>query len=159
MEEKKDECCPKFNPEPWEGKTLNWDNKLFVKDTVRSFMHVPLNMGKVITRMAKQVQAAEAAPADEDFIILSDEVSPWKSDQYMSVTKEVEGLENVKLSGTYLTKVFEGHYKEMKNWHGEMMQYVKDQGKEVKKLYFFYTTCPKCAKKWGKNYVVALAQV
>jgi hypothetical protein len=26
-------------------------------------------------------------------------------------------------------------------------------------MYFFYTTCPKCAKKYGKNYVVILAQI
>jgi len=26
-------------------------------------------------------------------------------------------------------------------------------------MYFFYTTCPKCAKKYGKNYVVILAEV
>ena len=26
-------------------------------------------------------------------------------------------------------------------------------------LYFFYTTCPKCAKYYGKNYVVLVAQV
>jgi len=28
-----------------------------------------------------------------------------------------------------------------------------------RKLYFFYTTCPRCAQKYGKNYVVILAQV
>ncbi len=26
-------------------------------------------------------------------------------------------------------------------------------------LYFFYTTCPKCAKAYGKHYVVLFAQV
>jgi hypothetical protein len=26
-------------------------------------------------------------------------------------------------------------------------------------LYCYYTTCPKCAKKYGKNYVVLLAKV
>jgi hypothetical protein len=26
-------------------------------------------------------------------------------------------------------------------------------------LYFFYMTCPKCAKHYGKNYVVAVAKV
>jgi NMD protein affecting ribosome stability and mRNA decay len=25
-------------------------------------------------------------------------------------------------------------------------------------MYFFYTTCPKCARKYGKNYVAILAQ-
>jgi hypothetical protein len=30
---------------------------------------------------------------------------------------------------------------------------------ELKHLYFLYKTCPKCAKKHGKNYVVLLARV
>ena len=159
MNEQKDECCPKFNPEPWYGQTLTWTDKLFVKDNVACFFHVPLNMGKVITRMAKQVQDAGAAPANEEFMILSHDLGNWKSEQYMSVTKEVEGAENVKLSGTFLTKVFEGPYKEARNWCTDMEQHVKDQGKELEKLYFFYTTCPKCAKKWGKNYVVGVAKI
>jgi hypothetical protein len=29
----------------------------------------------------------------------------------------------------------------------------------LKKLYFSYTTCPACAKAYGKNYVVLFAQV
>jgi hypothetical protein len=40
-----------------------------------------------------------------------------------------------------------------------MTDYVREQRKELKKLYFFYTTCPKCAKYYGKNYVVLLAQI
>ena len=159
MSEEKKECCPKFDPEPWDGKTLNWDNKLFIKDTVTCFMHVPLNMAKVIKCNWEKVEAAGADPEPQDFMILSQDISPWKSEQFMAVTKEVEGLKNVKLSGAYLTKVFEGPYKEAKNWCEEMKKYVQDQDKELKKLYFYYTTCPKCAKKWGKNYVVAIAQI
>ena len=40
-----------------------------------------------------------------------------------------------------------------------MKTYVAEKKREIKKLYFFYTTCPKCAKKYGKNYVVILMQV
>jgi hypothetical protein len=40
-----------------------------------------------------------------------------------------------------------------------MLDYVRQREKQLKKLYFFYTTCPKCAKYYGKNYVVLLAQV
>jgi hypothetical protein len=29
----------------------------------------------------------------------------------------------------------------------------------MKKEYMWYTTCPKCAKKYGKNYVVVVGQV
>jgi len=34
-----------------------------------------------------------------------------------------------------------------------------NKNKILKKLYFFYTTCPKCAKHYGKNYVIAFAEV
>jgi len=40
-----------------------------------------------------------------------------------------------------------------------MADYVSRKGKTSKKTYFFYATCPKCAKYYGKNYVVILAQL
>ena len=40
-----------------------------------------------------------------------------------------------------------------------MRSYAKRENEAIQKLYFLYTTCPKCAKKYGKNYVVLLAQV
>lgn len=33
------------------------------------------------------------------------------------------------------------------------------KGRTLEKLYFGYTTCPKCAKAYGKNYVVLFAKV
>ena len=63
------------------------------------------------------------------------------------------------LSGTFLSKVFEGSFRNIRTWVSEMQEYVKSQGRELQKLYFYYTTCPRCAKKYGKNYVVLLAQV
>jgi hypothetical protein len=44
-------------------------------------------------------------------------------------------------------------------WAQQMKEYVKSKGRDLKKLYFFYTTCPKCAEHYGKNYVVMVAQV
>ncbi len=152
-------CCPKFDPSSWDGKEVEWKDKLFVKDTVRSFMHIPLNMGQVITRMYKKVAEAKAEPKLSEFILLSEESSPWKSAQYMTVTKEIDGMDNVKFSGKYLAKVFEGPYKDAPKWYGEMLEYVKTKEKLAKKVYFYYTTCPKCAKKYGKNYVVLFAEV
>jgi len=152
-------CCPIFDPTPWQEKEIVWQDKLFIKDTVKCFMHMPLDMGKVITRMYKKVQNAQAEPPLKDFMILSDDVSNWKSNQYMTVTKEVTDAENVKMSGTFLTKVFEGPYKEAPKWFSEMNEFVKARGKTTNKIYAFYTTCPKCAKAYGKNYVVLLAKI
>jgi hypothetical protein len=47
----------------------------------------------------------------------------------------------------------------MRKWIEDAKAFVRTQGKDLRKLYCFYTTCPKCAKKYGKNYVVILMQV
>jgi NMD protein affecting ribosome stability and mRNA decay len=36
---------------------------------------------------------------------------------------------------------------------------AKIKGLTIKKEYLWYTTCPKCAKKYGKNYVAVVGQV
>ena len=64
----------------------------------------------------------------------------------------------VSLDGDYVTKVFEGPYRDAKNWHDEMMNDAKNRGHEDAGVYMFYTTCPKCAKAYGKNYVVGVAE-
>ena len=63
------------------------------------------------------------------------------------------------ISGTFLSKVFEGPYRNMRKWIEEMKAFVQGKGQALQRMYFFYTTCPKCAKKYGKNYVALLAQV
>ncbi|MFZ5364541.1 MAG: hydrolase [Patescibacteria group bacterium] len=149
-------CCEPFNPEPWQDKEIRWENKLFVKDHVTSFLHMPLNMGK---KIIKNMALIEKAGATGEQLMLTDEKSSWGSDIYISVTREVPGAEMANLSGTFLTKVFEGPYQNAGKWAKEMVEYVKSKNKNLKKLYFSYTTCPKCAKAYGKNYVVLFAQV
>lgn len=152
-----DNCCPPFNPEPWDQKEFTWENKLFVKDRVLSFLHIPLNFNGVMIRSMGPIESAGATP--ENMIVLTDENSLWGCDLYIEVSKEVPGLKMATISGTFLSKVFEGPYGSMQTWIQEMHAFVKSHGKEIKKIYFYYTTCPKCVKKYGKNYVVILAQV
>lgn len=151
------ECCPRFNTEPWDGKELKWEGRMFVKDRVRSILHIPLNFGAVMVRNMKRI--AEAGATAPDMVVLSDENSLWGADVYIEVAKDVPGAQMATISGTFLSKVFEGPYKNIRSWIEEMKQYVSSQGKAIKKMYFYYTTCPKCAPKYGKNYVVLLAQI
>ena len=44
-------------------------------------------------------------------------------------------------------------------WIEDMRRRVANKGKTLRKLLFYYTTCPVCAKKYGHNYVVLFAQV
>jgi hypothetical protein len=150
-------CCPRFDPEPWDEKEVTFEDRLFVKDHVRSFLHIPLNFGKVIVRNLEKIQQAETLSPEP--LMLCDEKSLWGSDVYIAVSKDVPGAEMVRISGTFLTKVFEGPYKDAGKWASAMTEYVKAKTREMKKMYFFYTTCPKCAKYYGKNYTVILAQV
>lgn len=150
-------CCPRFDPGPWDEKEIAWEDKLFIKDRVNSFFHIPVNFGEVVVRNMEKIKQADALTAEP--LMLSDENSLWGADIYIAVSKEVPGGEMAKISGTFVTKVFEGPYKNIRNWIGEMKSYVKGRGRDMKKLYLFYTTCPKCAKFYGKNYTVFLAEI
>ena len=120
-------------------------------------MHVPLNMGSVMKRAQALIDEAEAA--EDDWLILSQDVSPWYADHYFAVTKDVPGMVSQRLSGTYLTKVFEGPYRDAPKWYRELEEFAHSMGKKPLNTYFFYTTCPNCAKKYGKNYVIGFVQV
>lgn len=151
-------CCPKFNPEGWDGQELTFDAKPFVKAETRAAMHVPINMGKVFSRVQRHIEDADAYSPD-DFIVLSRDVSPWKTEHYFSVTRPVPEEEATELSGRYVTKVFEGPYRDARHWCDDMEALAAEKGATSDEVYFFYTTCPKCAKAYGKNYVVGVARV
>lgn len=150
-------CCEQFNPEPWDGKEIAWNNKIFVKDHVTSFLHIPLNFGQKVVKNMKLIETAGAKSPYQ--LMLTDEKSLWGADIYIDVSKNVAGAEMATLSGTFLTKVFEGPYKDAGKWAGKMQEYVESKNKKIQKLYFCYTTCPKCAKAYGKNYVVLFAKI
>ncbi|MBR9680023.1 MAG: hypothetical protein GOU99_03170 [Candidatus Altiarchaeota archaeon] len=150
-------CCPRFDPKPWNNKTIKFKNKLFVKDRVRSFFHIPLNFGAVVVKNLELIEAAGATNPDQ--IMLTDENSLWGADIYISVDKEVPGVETVRLSGTFMTQVFEGPYSNVGKWSKEIKDWVGSKNKQIKKMYFSYTTCPACAKVYGKNYVVIFAEI
>jgi hypothetical protein len=150
-------CCPRFDPAPWTDKEIQWQDRLFVKDRVRSFLHIPLNFGAVMVRNMQKIQAAGAQASEQ--IILSDENSLWGADVYIAVEREIPGATMARISGTFLSRVFEGPFQNVGKWAREMLAYVRTKGREAEKLYFYYTTCPKCAKVYGKNYVAILAKV
>ncbi|MEW6238549.1 MAG: hydrolase [Candidatus Omnitrophota bacterium] len=151
------ECCPPFNPTLWDDKTFEWNNKKFVKDKVFTLFYIPINFGSVMKRLDEKVRKANAII--EDGLGLSDHTSKWNMDVYVAVDKEVPGLKNTTLSGKFLSKVYEGDFKETGNWCKDFEAFTKSKNLEVKKWYMWYTTCPKCAKKYGKNYVAIMGQV
>lgn len=152
-------CCAIPDVAAWDEQGVTFKNKLFIRGYTRSIMYVPLNMSRVMAKLQHQAEDANAEMPPEQAMILSREISPWKAEHLYAVSHTVDGADNVALSGTYLTKVFEGPFKNAGQWHKQLIEFVGEHHKAATNTYFFYTTCPNCAKHYGKNYVIGLAQI
>lgn len=185
-------CCSAAFPSHYDEQTITWDSKPFIVESTWCFLYMPLNFAGA-TRRAQAKLAQLTAGKDDDAdntkkkdgnkecrIMLSDMISPWSTRIYFAVDTKNADDSNlpvkddstiVKMSGTFLTKVFEGPYSEFKTWIDTMTVYVKQQLKdsdvdEVDRIladranwYAYYMTCPKCAKTLGKNYTVLFVKV
>ncbi len=153
-------CCPEFDPAAWNNTTLVWKDKPFITESMPVFFHIPWPpmIGRLIGRMWDKVRKADAAADAKDMLVLATDPSPWRSEWYMSVTKPVPDAQNVALSGTFAVRVFDGPYNAVPKWIKEMNACLAKENKKARKYYFHYTSCPKCAKLRGHNYVVAFAQ-
>ena len=144
MEDNETGCCPRFHPEAWDEKIIEFGDLLFAKSQSKSFLHIPLNFGSVIKHAMEAIDASDAVMKDR-YLILSRDLSSWKAEHLFLVSKEVKGMEMTRLSGRFASKVFEGEFKEL--------------GETGEEFYAFYTTCPKCAEHYGKNYVVMMMKL
>lgn len=150
-------CCPPFNPEPWDDKTFEWNEKKFIRDRVKTFFFMPFGFGKTMTRVMTALEKASATAPDN--LCLSDHTSKWNMDILLAVDREIPGADNKTISGKFYSRVYEGPFKDTGKWCSDFEAKAKEKGFEIKKWYMWYTTCPKCAKKYGKNYVVVIGQI
>jgi len=150
-------CCPPFTPISWDDQTFKWDNKLFIKDRVFTIFYMPVNFGQVMKRLDKVVKSAGATIPD--YLCLSDHTSKWIMDVLLAVDKEIPGAKNMTLSGDFYSKVYEGPFRDTEKWCKDFDKLAISHGFTIKKWFMWYTTCPKCAKKYGKNYVVIIGEI
>jgi len=150
-------CCPKFDPILWDGKVFEWENKKFIKDKVFTLFYMPINFGSVMTRLCNVMERTDTKMPDG--LMLADHTSKWNMDLYLAVDKEIHSEKNVTLSGRFLSKVYEGDFKNIGKWEKDFEAFAKEKQTLIKKVYMWYTTCPKCAKKYGKNYVAIVGQI
>ena len=151
-------CCPRFDPKGWDAQELHFKDKLFLRATTRSENYVPVDMGPVFEDTFTAMFEAGAYDS-KDIIVLSRDLSPSEAEHLFAVSKPVPGKDAVRLSGDYLTKVFEGPFEEAPEWDKQVRAAVDERNGDAGNVYYFYTTCPKCAETYGKNYVVAVAEL
>jgi len=165
MNNENEECCPEFNPEKWDKKTFNWDNKQFIKETIPTLFHMPFPpmIGKKITKMMFLATGANKIDAKKDeVLVLFQDPSAFRSNIYISVTGSVPGANNVKISGTFMARVYEGPYNAIPKFAKDMNAYLEKEGKRVPKndeYYIHYAYCPKCEKKYGHHYMILFAKI
>lgn len=157
MENKDFECCPPFDYQEWQDKTFVWKNKMFIKAKVFTLFYMPINFGSVIKQLDKKIRRVNGEV--NDWLCLSDHTSMFNMDIYLAVDKNIPGANNVTLSGNFYSRVYEGDFKNTKQWCEDFTSKIKEKGKILKKMYMWYTTCPKCAKKYGKNYVAIVGNI
>lgn len=104
-------------------------------------------MSKVMDAATKAVQKEGAA--NNEYLMLSRELSPWRAEHLLAVQKPIPGYEQVILSGTFLTKVFEGPYGNVRKWHKELTDFVTKKGATPEMIYFDYAYCPRCSHAYG----------
>lgn len=162
MKNQDQECCPIFEKEKWDKKTFIWDNKLFIKECIPTFFHIPFPpmIGNKIMKMHKSAGNSDATIPDKtEALVLFHDPSAFKSEIYYSVTKEVEGANNTSISGTFIACVFDGPYNGIPGYVREMEIFLKEKGQTAKDYYVHYAYCPKCARETGHNYLILFAQV
>lgn len=162
MKNQDEVCCPEFDVKKWDGKTVTWNEKLFVMETIPTFFHIPFppSIGKKMKKMMDLTEASNADIAEKsDALVLFRDPSAFKSEIYYSVTKEVEGANNKTISGTFVSGVFNGPYNAVPKYIKEMESLLSKENKTAKDHYIHYAYCPKCAKKFGSNYMILFARV
>ena len=105
METQNQECCPVFEVEKWDKKTIRWENKLFLKESLSTFFHIPFPpmIGKKVMKMHSLAQKAGATIEDKsEALILFRDPSAFKSEIYYSVSKEVNGANNTTITGSFV---------------------------------------------------------
>lgn len=150
-------CCPVFHPEHYDNKLFDLSDLHFIQASTKSLMYVPTNMDKVFTKTQADIEASGQGIHDR-YLILSQDVSPFKCNHYFMTQGPVKDYPNIEIKGNYLAKVYEGDFKDMGKWVKDFSKVLKEHGNPKSSIYTFYTTCPNCAKVYGHNYVVLFGE-
>ncbi|HZD44151.1 MAG TPA: DNA alkylation repair protein [Methanomicrobiales archaeon] len=121
-----EQCCPRFDPSAWDGKVLEWTDKKFIRDHVFTVFHMPMNFGTVMKRLDERVRNGGTSIPDN--LCLSDHTSPWKMDVYLAVDQEVPGADNVRLTGKFYCRVYEGPFSDTGKWCTDFEEHAKEKG-------------------------------
>ncbi|TET28262.1 hypothetical protein E3J68_03285 [Candidatus Aerophobetes bacterium] len=152
-----EKCCPQLKKEDWDKKEVEWKEKPFYKTKYHSLFHIPINFGGVVRKAMEEITSRDLD--EEPAMMFSKEESMFSSTLLISLKRDAKDLETERLSGKYISMIFENGYRQTPKWMRELGKYIEGQGKVAKDFLFWYVTCPRCARKYGKTQTVIFAKV
>ncbi len=151
------DCCKILSPAEWDKKELVWRDKPFYRSRYWSFLHVPVNLGRKIIEGTRRI--GEAGLTAEP-MMLSRNDGLFGGDILIPIKNKTDVFDIELITGRFFTRLFEGHYGDMRKWIRETRDWCREKGFEPEEYIFWYATCPRCAKKRGdKAQVVVFAKV
>lgn len=149
--------CPRLVREEWDRQTHPWDKKPFYALPYRSFFGWPLNL-------ARQTAAAvdllsKRGLLDSVPINFAVNEQARGGTLLIAIKRHVKDLETRAISGQFMSFFFEGKYPERPHWIRQVYRYGRANHLNFQELYFWYATCPTCAKKQGYAQVVIFGKI
>lgn len=157
-----DECCPRFSPEKWDKKHHDWKHKPFIMESIPTLFHIPFPpmIGKKAEKLTGlKEDAKKTEEQKEDALFLFRDPTAFRSELYLSTTGTVPHANNVAISGKFVSQVFDGNYNAIPKFMKQMDAWLATEGLKSKDYYVHYAYCPKCAKKFGANYMILFARI
>lgn len=150
-------CCPKLAAEDFDRKVFGWEDKPFYKTKYFSFFHMPLTYGSAVNKAMAELKSRGLAA--DPTLMLSGEESMFYSSLLIEMSRDGNSVPVRRLSGKFISMFFEGSYRDTGRWVKEVVEYCRSRDYETKELFFFYATCPKCARHYGKAQTVIFAKI
>jgi hypothetical protein len=155
MEE--DKCCELVEKKDWDGKTVNWKDKHFVKKKYSALFYMPLGLDGLLKKLMAELNEKNLVPDDHPIMLWRNE-GLFGGEILVALKKDSSDYDTITLSGEYFTKFYEGKgYEDAGKWHKDFQAATKD--KDVKEVMTEYVLCPGCQKKYGKMQAILFGKV
>jgi len=142
-------CCELIDGKKWQGKTIQWKDKPFVKDSYFALFYMPQGVEKKIVKWVNELLARKLLP--EDGMILWRNEGLFGGEILITTKKDAPDLPIEKISGKFFTMFFEGKsYSDAGKWYKAFDKETAKKGLKIKEMMMWYTICPACMKKFGK---------
>ncbi len=147
--------CKDIKDKDWDNKEFIWDKTFYTKN-ISLFFHMPLNMGKAISKAFDEIKKKKLR--SKGIIMQKDAVFNGKLMIELNPTKSrSKNIENLKCK--VLSKVHIGPFKKLYNAVKDLEKTAKKKDMKIKSIYFWFTTCPECTKNINKYKTVVFAEV